>query len=140
MKIQDIRVKMISTEKLEQFLAVELQENQKLSADSFAVFEDKFGIDTDCCFWELNKGHFNGKIQTVIDVECRIKNYKPDGSYSIRMDKADFVKTISLEDFISVSEEVNLVDFIRFNYNPRISSNQNLLMKYIRQSYAVPTA
>ena len=75
----------------------------KLSADSFAVFEDKFGIDTDCCFWELNKGHFNGKIQTVIDVECRIKNYKPDGSYSIRMDKADFVKTISLEDFISIA-------------------------------------
>ena len=128
---------MISTEKLEQFLAVELGENQKLSTDSFAVFEDKFGIDTDCCFWELNKGHFNGKIQTVIDVECRIKNYKPDGSYSIRMDRADFVKTISLEDFLSVSEEVNLVDFIRFNYNPRISGNQNLLMKHIRASYAV---
>ena len=135
MKIQSIKVKMIKTEKLEQFLAVELEENQKLSADSFAVFEDKFGIDTDCCFWELNKGHFNGKIQTVIDVECRIKKYKPDGSYSIRMDRADFVKTISLDDFLSISEEVNLVDFIRFNYNPRITGNQDLFMKYIRKTY-----
>jgi len=140
MKIQDIKVKKVSKEKLEQFLAIELPENQKLSVDSFAVFEDKFGIDIDCCFWELQSGHFNNKIQTVIDIECRIKKYKEDGTYSLRMDKADFVKTISLEDFISISEEVNLVDFIRFDYNPRISSNQNLLMKYIKQSYAVPTA
>lgn len=137
MKIQDIKVKMISTEKLEKILAVELEENQKLIVDSFAVFEDKLGIDTDCCFWELNKAHFNAKIQTVIDVDCRIKHYKEDGSYSIRIDKPDFVKTISLEDYISISKEVNLIDFIRFNYNPRVSQNQSLLMKYIHEACAV---
>lgn len=137
MKIQDIKVKTVSKEKLEQYLSVELPETEKLYINSFAVFEDKFGIDTDCCFWELNKAHFNNKIQTVIDIECRIRKYKSDGSYTIRMDKPDFVKTISLEEYISISEEVNLVDFIRFDYNPRISQNQSLLMKYIRESFAV---
>lgn len=137
MKIQDIKVKTVSKEKLEDFLGIELPVNQKLSIDNFAVFEDKFEIDTDCCFSELQKGHFNNKIQVVIDIPCRIKKFKEDGSYYIRVDKADFVKTISLEDYISISQEVNLVDFIRFNYNPRISQNQNLLMKWIRESYAV---
>jgi hypothetical protein len=137
MKIQDIKVKTVSIENLEKFLAIELPENQKLSIDNFAVFEDKFGIDTDCCFWELQAGHFNNKIQTVIDIDCRIKYFKENGSYSIRMDKPDFVKTISLEDYISISEELNLVEFIRFNYNPRIQQNQALLMKYIREACAV---
>jgi hypothetical protein len=137
MKIQDIKVKTVSIENLEKFLNIELPENQKLSIDKFAVFEDKFGIDADCCFWELQSGHFNNKIQTVIDIECRIKHYKENGSYTLRMDKYDFVKTISLEDYISISEEVNLVDFIRFYYNPRISQNQSLLMKYIREACAV---
>lgn len=134
MKIQDIKVKTVSIENLEKFLAIELPENQKLIIDKFAVFEDKFVIDIDCCFWQLQNSHFNNKIQTVIDIECRIKKFKEDGSYSIRMDRADFVKTISLEDYISISEEVNLIDFIRFNYNPRISGNQSLLMEYILES------
>jgi hypothetical protein len=137
MKIEDIKVKTVSVENLEKFLAIELPENQKLNIDKFAVFEDKFGIDIDCCFWDLQSGHFNDKIQKVVDVDCRIKHYKEDGSSTMRMDKPDFVKTISLDDYISISEEVNLVDFIRFNYNPRISQNQSLLMKYIREACAV---
>ena len=141
MKIQDIKVKVIDIEKLKAFLNVELEENQKLSIDKFAIFLYQFWIDTDCCFWEIHSGHFNNKIQPVIDIECRFKTYKPDGSYSIRIDKADFVKTISLEDSLSMATEENLIDFIRFNYNPRISGNQNLLMKYIRKYYAeTPTA
>jgi len=45
-----------------------------------------------------------------------------------------------LTDYLEMSKEVKLTDFIRFNYNPQIMGNQTLLMKYIRQSYAVPTA
>ena len=68
MKIQDIKVKVIDIEKLKAFLNVELEENQKLSIDKFAIFENQFGIDTDCCFWEIHSGHFNNKIQPVIDI------------------------------------------------------------------------
>ena len=137
MKIENITVKTVETEKLIDFLKIELKENQKLNIETFAVFENKFEIDPDCCFGEITKAHTDKKIDYVVNLECRIKNYKPDGSYSMRMDKPDFVKTISLEDYISISEEVNLVDFIRFNYNPRISQNQSLLMKYIREACAV---
>jgi hypothetical protein len=140
MDIKTIKIKKVDTEKLIEFLAIPLNENEKLSIDVFGVFENKFGIDTDCCFWEINQAFFNEKIQDVIDIECRIKKYNDKGGYSIRMDKADFVKTISLEDYLKLSEEVMLVDFIRLDYNPRITGNQKLLMKHIRQSYAVPTA
>ena len=140
MKIQDVNVKTVDTEKLIEFLAVQLAENEKLDIEKFAVFENKFEINIDCCFSEIHNGHFGTEIQPVIDIECRIKKYKPDGSYSLRMDKADFIKTISLEDYFKMATEVKLIDFIRFNYNPRIQGNQNLLMKYIKQSYAVPTA
>lgn len=132
MKIEDIKVRTVSREKLEKFLNVELPENQKLSIDKIAVYKDKFGIDTDCCFWKLNNAHFDNKIQVVIDIECRIWKCKDDGSRTIRMDQPDFIKHISLKDFISISNEVNLKDFIRFNYNPRITQNQNLLMEHIR--------
>jgi len=64
----------------------------------------------------------------------------PDGSYTMRMDKPDFVKTMLLADYVGMAKEVKLIDFIRYNYNPRIMGNQTLLMKYIRQSCAVPTA
>ena len=140
MNIKTIKIKKVDTEKLIEFLAIPLNENEKLSIDVFGVFENKFGIDTDCCFWEINKAFFDEKIQDVINIECRIKKYNDKGGYSIRMDRADFVKTISLEDYLKLSEEVLLVDFIRLDYNPRITGNQKLLMKHIRQSYAVPTA
>jgi hypothetical protein len=137
MNIQDLKVKTVDKEKLIDFLQISLSENEKLSIDSFAIFEDKFGIDIDCCFWEIHNEHFNNEIQPVIEIECRIKKYNKAGSYSIRMDKADFVKTISLADYFKMSSEVSLTDFIRFNYNPRIESNQRLLMKYINQSRSV---
>lgn len=140
MNIQNVKLKTVEVEKLIDFLAIPLSENEKLSIDKFGIFEDKFQVDTDCCFSILQNGHFNNEIQVVIDIECRIKKFKEDGSYSIRMDKSDFVKTISLKDYLNMATEVNLIDFIRFNYNPRIQGNQSLLMKYIRQSYAVPTA
>jgi hypothetical protein len=47
------------------------------------------------------------------------------------MDKADFVASISLQDYLSMATEVNLTDFIRFNYNPRIENNQRLFLEKI---------
>lgn len=134
MNIQDVKVKTVDREKLIDFLAITLKANEKLSIESFAVFEEKFAIDIDCMFWEIQQEHFNNIIQPVIEIDCRIKKYKEDGSYSIRTDKADFAKTISLSDYLSMANEVKLIDFIRYNYNPRIQGNQRLLMQYINKS------
>ncbi len=137
MNIQDIKVKTVNTEKLIDFLGIELPENQKLSIDKLAVFEDKFQINIDCNFSKIQKYHFNKKIQPCIELEFRIKYHKPDGSFIIRTDCPDFISPILLEDYFQLATEVNLVDFIRFDYNPRIMGNQNLLMKYIRNSYQI---
>jgi hypothetical protein len=136
MNIQDIKVKTVSVEKLIEFLAIDMPKGQKLSVDTLAVFEDKFQINTDCIFCRIQNYHFNKKMQPCIELEFRIKNYKPDGSYTIRMDRPDFIYPIPLEDYFQIATEVNIVDFIRLDYNPRITSNQKLLMKYIKDSYS----
>lgn len=136
MKIQDIKLKTVETEKLIEFLNIELNENETLHIDKFAIFENLFEIDTDCCFAELGTQHIDNEIQTVIEIACRIKKRTPTG-YTIRMDRADFYKIISLKDYEKMATEVMLVDFIRFNYNPRIESNQRLLMKHIKESSSV---
>lgn len=135
MNIENIEIRTVDNKKLIDFLNIQLEENQELHFDSFGIFEDKFGIDTDCCFWILQYNHINDKIVKTIDIEFRIKKLKPEGGgYSIRMDGPDFIKTISLEDYLSISENIKLTEFIRYNYNPRIQGNQKLLMQYIKAS------
>lgn len=136
MKIQDIKLKTVENEKLIEFLNVKLKENETLHIDKFAIYENLFEIDTDCCFAELQTQHVNDEIQPVIEIACRIKKRTPTG-YTIRMDKADFYKIISVNDYEKMATEIMLVDFIRFNYNPRIESNQRLLMKHIKECGAV---
>jgi len=134
MKIENIKVNVVDSEKLIKFMSIPLDENQELMIDKFAVYQDKFIISTDCCFGDIEKEYFIKQIQHVVRIDCRIKKIINDGSYTIRMDRPDFVKTISLNAFLCLSYEINLIDFIRYNYNPRISDNQKLLMKYIRDS------
>lgn len=140
MKIENVKVNTVDSDKLIEFLAIELKENQKLNIENFCVFDKYFAIDPDCCFNEISHAHLDGIIQPIIEIECRIKTYSENGSYKMRMDKPDFVKVISLSQYLKLSNEKKLTDFIRFNYNPRIQGNQNLLMKYIRQVLSVPTA
>ena len=130
--IEEIIVKTVDAKKLIDFLAIKLNDGEELYIDKFAIFEDRFGIDTDCCFWEIESKHIDNKIQPVIEVECRIKKRTPNG-YTIRMDKPDFTKLVPLKDYFDISNEVKLIDFIRYNYNPRIVGNQILLMKYIKR-------
>ena len=136
MNIQSIKVKTVDTEKLIDFLGISLNENEKLSIDKFAIFEDKFQIDSDCCFSQILKYHWDNQICYMVQIECRIKKYNSKGSYSIRMDGPDLIKCISLEKYLEIAEEVNLTDFIRLDYNPRIQDNQKLLMQYIKNSYS----
>lgn len=131
--IETIKIRTVDKEKLIDFLNIQLNENEELSVDSFGIFEDIYGVDSDCCFWPLYDAHIDSDFVRVIDVECRIKKMKSEGGgYSIRMDRPDFIKTISLEDYLSISEEIKLIDFIRYNYNPRIEANQRLFMKYLK--------
>lgn len=137
MNIQSIKVKTVDTEKLIDFLGIKLKDNEKLSVDRFAIFEDKFQIDSDCCFSEILKYHIKDQIYPMIQIECRIKKYNKEGNYTIRMDNPVFFKGISIQKYLSIAREVNLIDFIRFDYNLRIIDNQKLLMKYIRNSYPI---
>lgn len=137
MKIENVIIKTVETEKLIDYLKIELKENEKLHIDKFGVWEDRFAIDSDCCFWELSNKHIENDVVAVIDVECRIKKFNKEGSYSMRMDKPDFSKTITLEEYLSISKEIHLIEFIRFNYNPRIQGNQKLLMQYIKEAQMI---
>jgi hypothetical protein len=133
LKIEDITLRTVEKDKLYNFVDIILPENQKLHIDTFAVYKDIYALDTDCCFWDIHEHHFDGKIQPVLMIECRIKKYDSEGRYSIRIDKSDFIKPISLSDYLSISQEIKMSDFIRFNYNPRIVSNQRLFLKHIKQ-------
>jgi hypothetical protein len=63
MKIETIKVKTVAKEKLIEFLAIPLNEKEQLSIDTFAVFEDKFAVDTDCCFWAISNKYHNNNPQ-----------------------------------------------------------------------------
>lgn len=134
MKIQDIKIQTVTTEVLKDFLNIKLEPKQELQVFPFAVWKDKYALDTDCIFWELQQEHVKETVETVLRVECIIKYLKDDGSYTVKSFKPDFIKTILLSDYLKLSKEIKLVDFIRFNYNPRIMSNQKLFMSYIKSA------
>ena len=133
MKIENITVQHVKKEKLIDYLNIQLKENESLVIENFAVWSDKFGIDIYCCFWNLVSKHIDNEFVMCIDIECRIKKHDENGSATIRMDRADFVKTITLSEYLSIAEDVQLIEFIR--YHSRITQNQKLLMEYIRESH-----
>lgn len=134
MKIDSIKVNVVSEKDLVNFLNVKLKHKEELSVEYFALWEDKYCITPDCTFWEVTDRWYNNKSNKVIDIECRVKKYNNEGGYSIRMDKSDFVCTITLKDYLALAKEVDLIEFIRYNYNPRIQANQKLLMEYINDT------
>jgi hypothetical protein len=134
MKFENITLKTVPTEKLIAFFAVELPENEALDIPKLAIYEDKFWLDVDCCFNYLET-HFValGKFVKMIEFDCRIKKFNDQGGYSIRTDQADFVKQISLDDYLKLAHDVKFTEFVRFNYNPRIVDNQSMFMKHLKR-------
>ena len=139
MTIQDITVQVVNIEKLIAHLDIPLPENQKICIDQFAIYEDKFDIDIDSNFCDINVHISEKQICRCVEIPIRLKTYNEKGSYSIRMDRADFIKVLPLSEVLALAHEQKLTNFIRFNYNPRIISNQKLLMKQIRHSYGTVT-
>lgn len=130
MKIEEIIVKTASKDEIIKLINIQLEEDQEIYFNKIAVYRDLYDIDPDCCFSQINQHHIKGKIIPVLEIECRIKKRTPDG-YTIRMDGPDFIAVVPLEEFFKIAEDVKLIDFIRYNYNPRIQRNQVELMKYI---------
>jgi len=131
--IENIIVNHVSPEKLSAFLNIKLESNQKLLIEKFAVWSSTLGISTDSCFWHIMDRHQdNNTIVKCVDIECRIQKFTSENGYSLRMDKPDFIKTITLDDYLKLSTPLKLIDFIRYNYNPRIISNQKLLLNHIK--------
>lgn len=130
MKIEDILVKTASKNEIIKLINIPLEKDQEIYFDNIAVYQDLYDIDPDCCFSQINQHLINGKIIPVLEIECRIKKRTPDG-YTLRMDGPDFIAIVPLEDFLNIAEDVKLIDYIRYNYNPRIMRNQDELMKYI---------
>ena len=133
MKFENITLKTVTEEKLIEFFAVELPEHEALHIPKLAIYEDKFWLDVDCCFNYLETHHVDGKLTKVIEFDCRIRKYNDQGGYSIRMDQADFVKQISLDDYLKLAHDVKFTEFVRFNYNPRIVDNQSMFMKHLKR-------
>ena len=131
MEIKDVKVLVIQKEKLVDFLNINLKENQELSVDNFCIYASNFMIDGDCCFSEIQGTFVNGSITPILEIPCRIKT-KTSNGYTIRMDRPDFTQFVLLSDLKPIMEEKNIIEFIRYNYNPRIQQNQNLLLKYIK--------
>lgn len=128
LKLKDMLVQVVDEKKLVEFLAVELPKNQELYLHSFAVWNNHFEVTPDVCFSEIYCHHFNGEIQPVLEIECQIKKWNEERtSYSVG--GVDFIKVMALKDYLALSVEKKLTDYIRYNYNPRIMSNQRLFVK-----------
>lgn len=129
-KIEDIKVRFIKSEQLEKILGIEVPINHRLNISKECVFEDAFMINTDCNFSNINTWHHNEEIQKCLIFDCSF-DAKTETGYKIGVNR--FGKMISLTQFLLLASEMPLIEFIRFNYNPRIIGNQNLLMEHINE-------
>lgn len=132
MDIEDEMVMEVDKEKLKALLDVKVTEWQELDCRTFAIWEDKICVDPDCVFWDTEKKLISGKVLTVVEVACRFIEIDPQTKSKSFNTVPDFSADVEVETLKGISKEVRLVDFIRFNYNPRIMGNQKLLMKHIR--------
>ncbi|MFB9055037.1 hypothetical protein ACFFVB_18295 [Formosa undariae] len=134
MGLENKVIQTVKNDKLIDFLNIKLNQNEQLMINSFAVLYGEWLIDPDSCFWPVCTRYENNEFIKYIDIECRIKKQNPDGSFRFRIDRADFIHSIKLTDYIYLSEQMMLTDYLRYNYNPRIIRNQNLLIEAINNN------
>lgn len=132
MKIEDVKVFQLDKDKLTEKIKINsLKEQDELRIESIAIFSHHFDIDTDCCFSRLNNQLIDSEIKTVINIPCRVVTKNENGGMSFSA-MPNFYITLTIAEFKEVANEVFLTDFIRFNYNPRIKKNQEMLLEYIK--------
>jgi hypothetical protein len=141
MKITDVKVRVLNLDKLINESGYKIPDCQLL-LPNVALYENLFLIDTDACFSLIEKYIVNQDggfyFTQAIELNCRIEKIGSTDSNGVTKSsissKDDFNWILLIEDIEEFLIEKPLVDFIRYNYNPRIISNQNLLMEYINKS------
>ena len=128
MKLEEIKIRVIDTEKLKELFNINVPSNKRLNIKKECVYEDTFMIDTDCIFSEVNQFYHKGIIKKCLLFECSFDT-KTDTGWNLSTIR--FGKFMTLKEFLIHSELMPLKDFIRYNYNPRIIGNQKLLISYI---------
>ena len=127
--LEQIKVRVINTEKLKELFAIEVPNNQRLKIKKECLYENAFMICTDCLFSEVQQYYHKGKIQKCLLFECSFDTQTSQNGWSSGTTR--FGKFMTLTEFLTHSELIPLTEFIRYNYNPRIIGNQNLLLEYI---------
>ena len=127
--LEQIKVRVINTEKLKELFAIEVPNNQRLNIKKECLYADAFMICTDCLFSEVQQYYHKGSIQKCLLFECSFDTQTSEIGWSIGTTR--FGKFMTLNEFLIHSELIPITEFIRYNYNPRITGNQNLLLEYI---------
>ena len=129
--LEQIKVRVINTEKLKELLSIVVPDNQRLNIKKECLYADAFMICTDCLFSEVQQYYHKGSIQKCLLFECSFDTQTTENGWSIGTTR--FGKLITVKDFLIHSELIPITEFIRYNYNPRIKGNQNLLLEYINE-------
>jgi len=127
--LENVKVRVIDTEKLKEIFAINVPDNQRLVIRRECVFADCFMIKTDCQFSEIQLYHHKENIQKCLLFECSFDTKTSENGWGIGTTR--FGKFMTFNDFLHYSKLIPITEFIRYNYNPRIIGNQNLLLEYI---------
>lgn len=127
--LEEIKVRVVNTEKLKELFAIEVPNNKRLNIKKECLYADAFMVNTDCLFSEVQQYYHKGNIQKCLLLECSFDTKTSETGWSIGT--TIFGKLMTLNEFLTYSELIPITEFIRYNYNPRIIGNQNLLLEYI---------
>ncbi len=131
---EQLMVKPINKEKLEKYLTktFPVKKNQRCRTELSALVCENVMTDNECCYWYLEKKFHDGKIQFVYTAPVGLVTKTKTGeSFSLT---PSFYHDMSLDELKPyIQKEVSLKEFMtgRFNYNPRITSNQRNFMKNV---------
>jgi hypothetical protein len=126
--LEKINVWVLNTQQFIELFKIKVPINQRLSIKKECLYKEDFMIDIDCLFSEVEQHYHKSKIQKTLSFNCRFDT-KSESGWLIGTER--FKKVITLKIFLEEAELLPITKFIRYNYNPRITSNQNLLLEYI---------
>jgi UTP:GlnB (protein PII) uridylyltransferase len=128
MNIENIMVYEVSQKRLLKKCKITLADNEELIVNQIAIYKDEYIIDTDCCFHDTTNEVIKTEIKKTALIGFRIARHHKNG-YTLR-GAPEFYQRFFIEDLIKISKEVPLIEFIRYNYNPRIIANQKNFLSY----------
>lgn len=111
--------------------------NQEYYIETVALFRDEIIVDTECCYYILEKKHVDYFVDFVHDIPVRIKT-KTKSGHSMSM-TTDFYFPINVDYLKSTfcMPQTSLKDFMgtRYGYNPRIEKNTREFIRDMNNYY-----